>query len=219
MRTSFSVLAISAVTAVSAQRKVYSAADINVANVNLQTRASWCTGERNVCNVLCNRATANECDPATLNYTCTCSNGTAPGLEYYEQTLPTFICNQAFEDCIAANVGNARGQTNCTDSIKSQCGTIDAQADSAASSTTTSAAATGTGSGSTTGTGTGPRPPPPPAHPVTPPLPPLPAMAMLPLLLRLQWLRLEYEASLQPLSLLCIHLPYYPIPRACHAAP
>ncbi|KAF0326332.1 hypothetical protein GQ607_006535 [Colletotrichum asianum] len=155
MRTSFAVLAISAVTAVSAQRKVYSAADINVANVNLQTRASWCTGERNVCNVLCNRATANECDPATLNYTCTCSNGTAPGLEYYEQTLPTFICNQAFEDCIAANVGNSRGQTNCTDSIKSQCGTIDAQADSAASSTTTSAAATGTGSGSTTGTGTG----------------------------------------------------------------
>lgn len=106
---------------------------------------------------------STHCDPtelspplqATLNYTCTCSNGTAPGLEYYEQTLPTFICNQAFEDCIAANVGNARGQTNCTDSIKSQCGTIDAQADSAASSTTTSAAATGTGSGSTTGTGTG----------------------------------------------------------------
>lgn len=41
MRTSFAVLAISAVTAVSAQRKVYSAADINVANVNLQTRGMF----------------------------------------------------------------------------------------------------------------------------------------------------------------------------------
>ncbi|KAF9876558.1 hypothetical protein CkaCkLH20_05966 [Colletotrichum karsti] len=155
MRTSFAVLALTAASAVSAQRKVFSAADINVAAINIQTKASWCTGERNVCNVLCNRAPTNDCDAATLQYSCLCSNGSAPGLEYYEQTLPTFICNQAFEDCISANVGNARGQQNCTDTIKSQCGTIDAQSSEAKpSGATTSATATPTGA-STTGSGSG----------------------------------------------------------------
>lgn len=93
---------------------------------------------------------------ASLQYTCTCGNGSAPGLEYYEQTLPTFICTQAFEDCITANVGNARGQQNCTDTIRSQCGTIDAQADEAKPSTT-SAAASASGSGNPAGTGGAPQ--------------------------------------------------------------
>ncbi|KAL0936422.1 pci domain-containing protein [Colletotrichum truncatum] len=156
MRTSFAVLALSAIAAVSAQRKVYSNTDVNVAAIDLNLKASWCTGQRNTCNILCDRTTANDCEPTTLKYTCTCNNGTAPGLEYYKQTIPTFICLQAFEDCIQANVGDSRGQGNCTTNIRSQCGTIDAQENDAATTTTTTSAPTntpaGTGSG-TTGSG------------------------------------------------------------------
>ncbi|TDZ34270.1 hypothetical protein C8035_v010757 [Colletotrichum spinosum] len=155
MRTSFAVLALSAIAAVSAQRKVFSNADINVAAVSITDRANWCTGQRNVCNVLCGRTSANDCDPSTLNYSCTCaSNSSAPALEYYRQTLPTLICEQAFNDCITANVGNARGQENCTTTIQAQCGTIDAQADYAASRTSAATSATSTPSG-TSNTGSG----------------------------------------------------------------
>ncbi|KAF6830165.1 pci domain-containing protein [Colletotrichum musicola] len=152
MRTSFAILALSAVASVSAQRKVFSNTDINVGAVSLNTRAGWCQGERNTCQILCDGTTANDCDPNTLSYACTCKNGTAPGLEYYDQTLPSFICVQAFEDCITANVGDARGQSNCTDTIKSQCGTIDPQAEFAAT-TSTSATATPTGGAANTNTG------------------------------------------------------------------
>ncbi|GKT40190.1 uncharacterized protein ColSpa_00371 [Colletotrichum spaethianum] len=158
MRTSFAVLALSAVAAVSAQRKVFTAADINVAALTVNQKANWCIAERNTCKVLCQpNPTTNDCDSGTLQYSCLCSNGSAPGLEYYEQTMPTFICNQAFEDCIAANVGDKNGQDNCTTSIKSQCGTIDAQANEASGTTTSAAAATtaaptGTGSAASAAT-------------------------------------------------------------------
>ncbi|KAK1987099.1 hypothetical protein LZ30DRAFT_777860 [Colletotrichum cereale] len=153
MRTSFAVLALSAASAVSAQRKVYTAQDINAAAVTVNQKANWCVAERNTCKVLCQpNPTTNDCDSSTLEYSCICPNGSAPGLEYYEQTMPTFICNKAFEDCIAANVGDLDGQTNCTTTIKSQCGTINAQAGEASGSTTSASAAatqapTGTGSG------------------------------------------------------------------------
>lgn len=76
-------------------------------------------------------------------YHCTCQNGTAPGLEYYTQTIYSvriscrldglpqltlsfqFVCQQAFQDCIAANVGNQTGQTACTTNIQDNCGTLD----------------------------------------------------------------------------------------------
>ncbi|GKT63445.1 PCI domain-containing protein [Colletotrichum tofieldiae] len=180
MRTSFAVLAFSAVAAVSAQRKVYTAADINVNAVTVNQRANWCVAERNTCKVLCQpNPTTNDCNSRalytlppplspksngesdsssranwsrqnTLEYSCLCPNGSAPGLEYYEQTMPTFICEKAFEDCIAANVGDKNGQDNCTDTIKSQCGSINAQAGEA-SGTTTSASASATNA--PTGTG------------------------------------------------------------------
>ncbi|OHW92530.1 hypothetical protein CSPAE12_08898 [Colletotrichum incanum] len=151
MRTSFAVLALSAVAAVTAQRKVYTAADINVNAVTVNQRANWCVAERNTCKVLCQpNPTTNDCDSTTLEYSCLCPNGSAPGLEYYEQTMPTFICQKAFEDCIAANVGDKNGQDNCTDTIRSQCGTINAQANEA-SGTTTSASASATNA--PTGTG------------------------------------------------------------------
>ncbi|OLN97007.1 hypothetical protein CCHL11_02254 [Colletotrichum chlorophyti] len=151
MRTSFALLALSAAASVSAQRKIYVASDLqNPGAIDISLRSAWCTGERNTCGALCDRATTNDCDVTTLEYSCICSNGTAPGLEYYDQSMPSFICMQAFSECNTANVGNRDGQENCTTSIKDQCGTLNAtevHATSAAATTTT-AAPTGTGTGS-----------------------------------------------------------------------
>jgi len=38
------------------------------------------------------RDQAADATQETLEYDCTCSNGTAPGLEYYIQTMPTVSC-------------------------------------------------------------------------------------------------------------------------------
>lgn len=61
----------------------------------------------------------------TLNYACTCANGTAPGLPYYSRTMPTFICEQTKKDCIEDAKGDATTEKECGDSSKSSCGTLD----------------------------------------------------------------------------------------------
>ena len=86
-----------------------------------------------------------------LSYDCKCSdNSSAPGLEYYKQTMPTFICNELFSQCNAQNVGDSRGQDECETEIRDQCGTLtppargsnDDDEDDDDSSTSTSASAT-----------------------------------------------------------------------------
>jgi len=136
--TSLSLLALLASTAAAqAPSPTFS---INPAEVSLTTKAQWCQGESSTCIQLCdNNPLANSCDPTSLNFTCTCQNGSAPGLQYYLQSMPTFICNQAYQDCIAANTNSAQAQSNCTNSIKDQCGTLNAASVSAAQSSTTSA--------------------------------------------------------------------------------
>lgn len=60
-----------------------------------------------------------------LSYKCICgSNNSAPALQYYQQTMPTFICTRLFEDCIQQNIGSADGQEDCTNNINDLCGTI-----------------------------------------------------------------------------------------------
>ncbi|TPX16573.1 uncharacterized protein E0L32_003867 [Thyridium curvatum] len=123
MRSNMMLAALSALTLVAAQNQTFT---IDPNRVDLSTRASWCQGENAVCNILCgNNPKRNDCDPNTLNYLCTCQNGTAPGLDYYRQSMPFFICNEAFKECNDANVGNAQGQKNCTTSIADKCGTLD----------------------------------------------------------------------------------------------
>ncbi|OAA65434.1 hypothetical protein SPI_02221 [Niveomyces insectorum RCEF 264] len=121
---------------------------INPAAVPLSTRANWCVAEGNTCSTLCDgNPTANSCDPNTLNFTCSCQNNSAPGLQYYLQTMPTFICNEAYQECIEANVGSATGQSNCTTSIKDMCGQLNPDNYTAAAPSSSSAAPTATGKG------------------------------------------------------------------------
>lgn len=48
-----------------------------------------------------------------------------PGIQYYRQTMPTYICQELFDQCIKANVGNQDGQKGCTNNISALCAKID----------------------------------------------------------------------------------------------
>jgi hypothetical protein len=91
---------------------------------------------------------------STFTYSCICADGTVPDCTAYSQTLPFFICQATFSQCINDHPNDAEGQQTCIDDEK--CGTKNATAalvsgtSSAASSTITSfssssaAAASGT---------------------------------------------------------------------------
>ncbi|KAK4132257.1 hypothetical protein BT67DRAFT_451063 [Trichocladium antarcticum] len=145
MRQNILLAALSALTVATAQTQNFT---INPDDVKPGDRADWCNAEYNTCRLLCGGSMkANACSPTTLDYTCTCSNGTAPGLEYYIQTIPTFICEHVYSECIAANTASSRKQDECKANIKSKCGTLDptkAQIDSGSSDSSSSASSSAT---------------------------------------------------------------------------
>ncbi|EXV02561.1 hypothetical protein X797_003682 [Metarhizium robertsii] len=93
-------------------------------NIGLST---WCQGQTNTCRVLCNAdAAVNECTESDLKWKCTCnSNSSTPGIQYYRQTMPFYICQEVFKKCISQNAGNAQGQDTCNNNIQPLCATID----------------------------------------------------------------------------------------------
>ncbi|KAK0618100.1 hypothetical protein B0T17DRAFT_323612 [Bombardia bombarda] len=144
MRQNVLLTALSALTLVAAQNNF----TINPTEVDLPTRSQWCNAEFNTCDILCaHDAATNDCDEITLKFACACaSNNSAPGLEYYTQTIPTFVCLQAYSDCIAANPTSAQAQRNCASTIKDKCGALDpAKADASTSSSSSSSASAPTG--------------------------------------------------------------------------
>ncbi|KAL7922690.1 hypothetical protein ACQKWADRAFT_292142 [Trichoderma austrokoningii] len=151
MRSSAIFVAIAA-TAVSAQGSVPTyKSSLNMTldpnTVPQQQRAVWCQGQTNTCQVLCdNNTDLNDCNQAQLTFDCTCAaNNSAPGLQFYTQTLPTFICQQLFSNCIQTNAGNADGQDQCKSNIQKLCATqnpptiaeISKQADASTAAATT----------------------------------------------------------------------------------
>ncbi|KAH7304885.1 hypothetical protein BKA65DRAFT_416103, partial [Rhexocercosporidium sp. MPI-PUGE-AT-0058] len=84
----------------------------------------WCSSQKSTCGLLCSGGLqSNDCDTATLAFDCTClSNGSSPGLQYYTNTMPTFICEHIFGDCVAASVGDASAQAACVAYEKENCG-------------------------------------------------------------------------------------------------
>jgi len=131
MRAAFTALAL-AVTAVSAQAQVpeYGSSlnmTVDPGTVDDATKAAWCNAQSNTCNTLCDDSpSTDDCNYDTLDYECLCSsNDSAPGLQYYEQTMPTLICKELFSQCIQQHVGDARGQRACKANIDDLCGTLD----------------------------------------------------------------------------------------------
>ncbi|KAG5979570.1 hypothetical protein E4U55_005015 [Claviceps digitariae] len=96
-------------------------------SVTQTNRAIWCQGQTNTCGLLCNNnAETNTCSETDLKWNCTCaSNSSMPGIQYYKQTMPFYICMELFSQCITANAGNQRGQDVCTKSINALCATND----------------------------------------------------------------------------------------------
>ncbi|PHH63801.1 hypothetical protein CDD81_5458 [Ophiocordyceps australis] len=94
-------------------------------SVSAQQRAVWCQAQTNTCGLLCDNNTGkNACSQEDLGFDCTCaSNNSSPGLQFYTQTMPTFICETLFSQCNMENVGSADGQKACTTNIRDLCGT------------------------------------------------------------------------------------------------
>lgn len=149
MRSFTAAVALSALTMVAAQNSTEFTIDIN--QVSATTRNSWCIAQENTCTELCGSSPdTNSCDYNTLDYSCTCQNGSEPGLQYYKQTIDTFVCEEAFAECNADNVGDSTAQQNCTTSIADKCGSLD-PADADTSTSTSASASSGTASATASG--------------------------------------------------------------------
>jgi hypothetical protein len=123
----FALAGAAAVSAQSTVPEYDSVLDITIDpnSIPINTRADWCVGQRNTCRTLCSSGTAtNECIIEDLTFDCTCtSNNSAPGLEFYKITLPSYICDAAFGQCNLQNAGDAEAQDDCADNIEALCPT------------------------------------------------------------------------------------------------
>ncbi|CAL3963934.1 hypothetical protein PZA11_001417 [Diplocarpon coronariae] len=130
---------------------------VDPGNVPATTKSQWCLSQKNVCGTLCSgELNANDCDPSDLSYECTCqANNSAPGLAYYTGTMPSFICQQVFQNCIAAGENDATAQAVCTKNEAANCGHLDADNFTAPATTSSSASSSPTGTRTNTQAATG----------------------------------------------------------------
>ncbi|GAT20497.1 hypothetical protein RIB2604_00701810 [Aspergillus luchuensis] len=139
--------------------------DFNISAISLSERNSWCTAERNSCPEICGGvATSNSCDPvggtstlgafSTLDFSCVCSNGSTADVAEYTQTIPFFVCEATYAQCIEDSP-SLDEQEQCQETRDKDCGTLNASASSTTSSTTTTAASLTTSTGSSSSTGSG----------------------------------------------------------------
>lgn len=91
---------------------------------------------------------------STLKFSCICADGSVPDVSPYIQTVPFYVCEETYGQCINAHPNDAEGQRACKDAAT--CGTKNASAEDTTMSSTTTAAsttlamATSTGSSETT---------------------------------------------------------------------
>jgi cobalamin biosynthesis Mg chelatase CobN len=148
------VAAQSASTTVSQSMPPSATASFNPNNVSSSDAFLWCHAQLNTCPEICGgAASVNTCDDTTFTYSCICSNGTEPDVTAYQQTLPFFICQATFSQCINNHPNDAEGQTTCKSDEK--CGTLNATAANSASSSSSSAAASSTSASQTSASSTG----------------------------------------------------------------
>ncbi|TVY27365.1 hypothetical protein LHYA1_G002970 [Lachnellula hyalina] len=117
---------------------------VNIGALSLTMKGQWCGAQQATCPELCPDYIKNDCDSNTLVVNCTCANGTAPGLDYYINTIPTFLCEELHTECKANNAGSATAQKACDDAEKADCGTLDPAKYTAPTSTSSSASSSAT---------------------------------------------------------------------------
>lgn len=153
MRASAVLIVAAFVATASAEANYTFPAGFNITNVTSTELSAWCQGERNTCPLVCDGSTeTNSCsyNSTTIDFDCVCSNGTTPDLSPYEQTIPFYVCEETYIQCIANNPNDLDAQDSCK--ANATCGTIDLSASSTTSSSasSTSAASTTAASGSST---------------------------------------------------------------------
>jgi len=116
-------------------------------SVPLATRQNWCRAQFNTCNSVCGgQAFPNNCDAATLTYSCVCTNGNQPNISNYQQSLAAYECRAWKDGCNERNPTDAEAQQNCLDT---PCGSkLVSDASSSSSSSMASMTATSSSSGS-----------------------------------------------------------------------
>ncbi|CZT18236.1 uncharacterized protein RCC_04081 [Ramularia collo-cygni] len=126
--------------------------DPNVVDSSL--RSAWCTGQQNNCPKVCGGQVAaggNKCEDTTLDWTCTCSDGSTPNITDYAEMIPSYVCERWIDLCVMAHPDQRTPQQECR-SIT--CGEKNAsEADAGSSSSSSSAPASSQTPSSTSGSG------------------------------------------------------------------
>ncbi|KAJ5817959.1 hypothetical protein N7447_007967 [Penicillium robsamsonii] len=130
-------------------------AGFNIGLVKPGEPNSWCSAQRNTCPDICQKGTKlNSCDAATLKFTCVCSDDSVPDVTPYLQTVPFYVCQATFGQCIDAHPDDAEGQRACKKAAvcgsknASETTTTASSSSSSAMASTTLAMATATESSS-----------------------------------------------------------------------
>ncbi|EFR02160.1 hypothetical protein MGYG_05163 [Nannizzia gypsea CBS 118893] len=109
-----------ALLAAVAVARLASAQVVNPDDVAEATRQQWCLAQQTSCPLICLQLpgtsevpAANDCDPDTLVFDCTCSNGKTPNATEYSQTIPYFICTESNNKCVENCNGDHACQSAC----------------------------------------------------------------------------------------------------------
>ncbi|KPI45630.1 uncharacterized protein AB675_530 [Cyphellophora attinorum] len=138
--STYSASSVDATTTASQAMPPIATAAFNPAPINDSVRFDWCKAQLDTCPQICGGAAAqNYCYETNLTYSCVCPNGTAPDVTSFAFTLPFYICQQTYIQCINNNPDDAQAQANCT--ANEQCGERNATAE-ALSQTAASQSAT-----------------------------------------------------------------------------
>ncbi|KAI1188874.1 hypothetical protein F5B17DRAFT_241603 [Nemania serpens] len=121
------LLALSALTLVSAQANSNSTFKIDPNQVDPLQQSMWCNAQQDSCNTLCGSVLINDCTPSTLDFVCECAGQSYPDMNKFENTIPWFVCELLQKNCIATNAGNLAGQKNCTATYQDNCGSENVQ--------------------------------------------------------------------------------------------
>ncbi|KAI1202015.1 hypothetical protein F5X97DRAFT_250933 [Nemania serpens] len=116
------LLALSALTLVSAQANSNSTFKIDPSQVDPLMQSTWCNAQQDSCNTVCGSVLVNDCTPATLDFVCECAGQSFPDMNKFENTIPWFVCELLQANCIETNAGNLAGQKNCTATYQDNCG-------------------------------------------------------------------------------------------------
>merc|ERR1712029_716830 len=114
-------------------------------SVPLATRQNWCRAQFNTCLGVCGgQAFPNNCDAATLTYSCVCTNGNQPNISNYQQSLAAYECRAWKDGCNERNPTDAGAQQEC---LNTPCGSkLVSEASSSSSSSSSGSDSTSSAS-------------------------------------------------------------------------